>query len=204
MEEALPECLKSKCAYCNGQSEEDGDKACSKYYYQMQFTFYIAANEFVSLILNHPHIYNNKKILLNVTQEFYRSFRLVKGKGVMYFDLENICRCILKAGFESLSLIFQKSQALQNLKIINDSIDDIEQRKLDNEIFNKEDEDYLDLQQKFFENKQRYYKEKLLLEEKGLLPERSTSKKVFIKGEKHPYNSIVLLLFTGGRVLSLF
>ncbi len=168
MKDCLPECVKSECKYCNGQSDKENDMACNKYYLQMRLTFMMAANEFIHIVIRHNHIYENKKVLFNLTQDFYRSFRLIKGKGLMYFDLENMCRCILNAGFISLSEMFVKSKPLQNLGIINDTIDDIEKQKLENEIFEKADEDYLELQHKFFENKQRYYKEKLFLEEQGL------------------------------------
>lgn len=176
-EEALPECLKSECLYCNGQSIDLSDKACQKYTLQMGLTFAAASTEFVKLVLHHQHIYQNKKVLLGLTQDFFRNLNFVKGKGVMYFDLENMCRCILNAGFMSLSELFAGSEALQNLQIINNGIDDIQQRKLQNEIFDKEDEDYLDLQEKFFESKQRFYKEKLFIEEKGL-KEPKTNKSI--------------------------
>lgn len=168
MEDCLPQCIKTECLYCTGQSDDEADKACQKYYLQMQMTFSFAANEFVSMMLRHKYIYENKKVLLNVTQDFYKSFRMVVNEGLMYFDLENLCKCVLNAGFVSLSETFAKSKALQNLQVINDSINIITTRKLQNEIFEKEDEDYLELQHKFFENKQRYYKEKLFLEEQGL------------------------------------
>lgn len=186
MKESVPECVRAECVYCNGDSKDEADKACQKYYLQMQVTFVLAANEFVSLILAHPHIYNNKKVLLEVTQDFFRSLSFLKDKGIMYFDLENMCKCILNAGFRSLSKIFSKSETLKNLQIINDNIDDIEQRKIQNEIFDKEDEDYLEHQHKFFESKQRYYKEKLLLEEKGLLPEKPKFKKFSLKEKSIP------------------
>lgn len=166
MEEALPQNVKTECLYCQGKSDDEGDKACQKYYLQMQVTFVAAANEFVRLILAHKFIYENKKALYNVTINFFQSLVFIKGQGKMYFNLDAICRHILNAGFISLSEMFAKSEPLNNLKIINDSISNLEYRKLENELYNKEDEDYLDLQHKFFENKQRYYKEQLFLQER--------------------------------------
>lgn len=166
MEQSLPTCLKSDCPYCKGESNEENDMLCTKYILQMRITFSIAAEEFINLIFNHKHIYQNKKALLNVTQDFYRSFVFIKNKGLVYFDLDNICRCILNAGFISLSEMFSKSEPLTNLKVINEHIDYFEDKLLENEILNSEDENYLDLQKRFFENKQKYYKEKLFLHEK--------------------------------------
>jgi hypothetical protein len=193
MKDALPECLKTQCLYCNGESDEEADKACQKYYLQMQVTFVVAANEFVRIILSHQYIYKNKQALYNVTQDFFRSLVFIKGEGKMYFDLDAICRHILKAGFFSLSEMFAKSKPLQNLQVINDSIDDLEKRKLENEIFAKEDEDYLELQHKFFENKQRYYKEKLFLEEKGA--EVIQYDKPYINREKEKNIPIIVLYY---------
>jgi len=166
MKKAMPACVKTQCLYCTGESMEERDKACYKYYAQMQLTYALAANEFVRLILAHPYIYQNKRALFQVTQDFFRSLIFIKGEGKMYFDLDVICRHILNAGFVSLSEMFAKSDSLNNLKIINNTIDSIEQKKLQNEIYNKEDEDYLDLQRKFFENKQRFYKEQLFIQER--------------------------------------
>lgn len=187
MKKALPTCLKTQCLYCSGKSTEEGDKACYKYYAQMQLTYTLAATEFVRLILAHQYIYQNKKALFQVTQDFFRSLIFINGEGKMYFDLDAICRHILNAGFISLSEMFANSDSLNNLKIINYTIDNIEHKKLANELYNKEDEDYLDLQSKFFENKQRLYKEQLFIQERELKstqrnnkPNKTDTKKISI------------------------
>lgn len=173
MHESLASSVVENCLYCNNRSDDENDKSCTIYYMQMQFTFMVAATEFINIVLRHKHIYNNKSALQELTINFYNSLTFIKDEGKMYLDLEKLCRYILKAGFDSVSKIFESSEALQNLDIINNSIDDIHQRKLENEIFSKEDEDYLELQEKYFEGKQRLYKEKLFIEEKGLKSPRT-------------------------------
>ncbi|NDI99433.1 hypothetical protein GWA97_10145 [Flavobacterium sp. LaA7.5] len=161
MRESIPGCLKLGCIYCSGKSNDDNDKACQKYYLQMEITYAIAASEFVNLIISNRHIYDNKQILLDVTHNFFKCFYFVKNKGLMYFDLEKMCMYTLNAGFLSISQILAKSSTLNNLRVINEHITYFDEKKLENKIFNKEDENYLDLQTKFYEDKQRFYKEKL-------------------------------------------
>lgn len=186
MEDSLPEKVKSQCKYCNGLSNDKSDKNCIKHTMQMQFTFVVAANEFINLVFRNRFIYNNKPNLLKLTAEFFYCFRFINGKGLMYFDLEKLCRTALNFGFLSLSDLFAKSEIFQAHSIINDTLDSINDEDLQNKVLQREDENYLDLQKEFFENKLRYYKEKIFVEEK----QKSLNPKKRSKSEKTKEPSI--------------
>lgn len=131
---------------------------------QMQTTYSMAATEFVNIVLMHKPIYDNKKYLLELTKNFFTCFHFIKGEGMLFFDLDQLCRYTLEAGFSSISQEFAKSETLNTLKIINGVLDNLEQEELQNKVLGKEDENYLDLQKEFYEKKQRFYKERLLIE----------------------------------------
>ncbi|MDD7886124.1 hypothetical protein [Flavivirga sp. 57AJ16] len=166
MERSLPKEIKKKCQYCNGESEDKCDKKCTKYVLQMQMTFMVAANEFIHIVFKNRFIYNNKSNLQKLTIEFFNCFRFIEGKGLMYFDLDQMCRSALNFGFLSLSELFAKSETLNAYTIINQTLDSINDEDLQNKVLQRKDENYIELQKEFFENKLRYYKEKIFVEEK--------------------------------------
>lgn len=168
MERALPKDRKEKCKFCLKLSEDEGDKLCQKYYLQMQMTYVLAATEFVNIVLQNRFIYDNKPNLQRLTINFFNCLKFIEGQGVMLFDLDKLCRFALDSGFLSISQVFSKSETLQSLRIINETLDDLEQQELQNNVLEKEDENYINLQKEFFEKKQRYYKEKLFLEKEEL------------------------------------
>ncbi len=175
---AIPKEIKQSCKYCNGLSNDENDKDCQKYHIQMSMTFLLASSEFINIVHKHRHIYDNKKVLAKLTQNFFRCFAFDNRIGKMYFDLDKICRYVLSSGFISTSEMFAKSESLQNLKVINQTLNNIEDRDLQNKTLNNEDEDYLELQKEFFENKQRFYKERIFLkkEENNILKVDSKKK----------------------------
>lgn len=164
MSDSLPKGLGSDCLYCKGESKDEDDKKCTKYYLQMNLSFSVSATEYVNIVLKNQHIKNNKKFLKELTINFFRCFNFIKDHGLVYFDLEQLVRHCLNAGFLSISEIFSKSDVLYNLSSINNSIDKLEEEDLNNKLYNKEDVNYLELQKKFFENKLRFYKEELQLQ----------------------------------------
>ena len=52
------------------------------------------------------------------------------------------------------------------MRDINNTLDLIEQKELQNKVLENDDENYLDLQKEFFQKKQRYYKEQVFIEER--------------------------------------
>ena len=84
----------------------------------------------------------------------------------MYFELDKMCRYTLSSGFLTLSQMFAKSDTLKSYQIINNTLNDIHEKEVQNKVLQNEDEDYLDLQKEFFEGKLRYYREKIYIEEK--------------------------------------
>lgn len=174
-EKSLPDNIKENCKWCKGESEDELDKKCHRYYTQMNMTFTLASSEFIRIVLRHKHIYDNKKHLLQLTINFFNCLNFIKGKGLMYFDLDKMRRFVLSAGFLSLSEVFAKSNALTSLTIINNTLDSLKEEEVQNEVLQREDHNYLDLQIKFFEGKKGVYNTKVFIEkeekEQGLLNE---------------------------------
>lgn len=173
---ALPPDIKDNCQYCNGPSENVDDKNCSRYYTQMDLTYVLSANEYIRIVLSNKHVYDNKKLLLRLTQKFFECFHFINGKGLMFFDLDTMIRETLNIGFLSITEIFSNSDTLKNLSEINVSLNSLEEESLQNKVLKKEDDYYLDLQKEFFTNKQRYYKEKLFIENQESGKNKSTPK----------------------------
>lgn len=166
MEKSLPDDIKDRCAYCKDEGDEVGDKACGKYILQMQLTFMIASSEFINLIFRNRFIYDDKPKLQKLTIKFFDCLRFIKNEGKMYFELDKMCRYTLSSGFLTLSQMFAKSDTLKSYQIINNTLNDIHEKEVQNKVLQNEDEDYLDLQKEFFEGKLRYYREKIYIEEK--------------------------------------
>lgn len=179
--ESLPPDIEKNCKYCNGLSDDENDKKCSRYYAQMDITFVLSATEYIRIVLNNKHLYDNKELLLKLTQKFFECFHFINGRGLMYFDLDAMIRHTLSIGFLSISQIFSRSDTLKNLSEINISLNSIEQESIQNRVLKKEDYYYLDLQKEFFENKQRFYKEKLFIEN-----QESGKKKTKLKSVNKP------------------
>ncbi|WP_010178213.1 hypothetical protein [Aquimarina agarilytica] len=169
MTDSLPSNLAKDCLYCKGDSKDESDKKCSKYYMQMGLTYDVAAQSFVQIIFANSHIRNNKEQLKALTINFFKCFRWVKGQGLVFLDLEKLCRHALNSGFLSLSQLFAQSEALQNIEVLNNSLDNVNDESMNNKVLLKEDENYLELQKEFFENKMRFYKEKLKLQKESKL-----------------------------------
>ncbi|CAM3445326.1 hypothetical protein FLLO111716_10840 [Flavobacterium longum] len=165
MHKSLPEDAVANCQFCNGDSKDESDKACTVYKMQMEFTFMIAAQEFIRIVLSNKLIYDHKAALQNLTINFYDSLEFIAGKGLMFLNLEKLCRFALSANFQAISKNFAESEILQNLQIINETLNVLDDEDIQNQVLQQEDENYLDLQKRFFENKQRYYKEKLSQQE---------------------------------------
>jgi len=176
---SLPKDIKTKCKFCTGESQEENDKDCGRYYDQMSITFVMASYEFIDIVLRHKFIYNNKKQLFKLTINFFNCFSFIMNKGLMYFDLDKMIKFSLNAGFLSLSDMFSKSSALYSLTVINDTLDSIQDEEIENRLFEKEDHNYLDLQIEFFKNKKGIYETKVLIEK-----EEKTQKSSRVEEEK--------------------
>lgn len=168
MKKAIPDNLKDECLWCQGKSKDEADKKCNLYYWQMEATYMMAATEFVLLVRHNKNVLRDPVYIQQLTIEFFNSFHFIKNRGVVYIDLDLILRHTLNAGFLSLSKMFSQSKTLNNLKFINKSLDEIDLRELQNDTLQKEDEDYLHLQRKFFETKNRFYEKALLIEKEEL------------------------------------
>lgn len=185
MKEALPENVSEGCKYCKEDSDNELDKNCSHYYSQMNISYLFAVDAFCNIINQNPHIKSSRKILQELTVKFYNCLKFVKGQGIMYFDLDEISRHCLYAGFLSLSRTFSNSPPLQNLSTINNTLNDLESKEVENELYEKEDENYISIQKKFFQKEQRYYKEKIYLSEKSL-PNKEAPKNLKSGGASIP------------------
>lgn len=163
-EKSLPENL--ECDFCSGESTLEKDKACTKYYMQMDLTLFIATTEFVRIVLYNKHIFkNDSNAYQRLAKHFINSLRFVKGEGFLWLDLGELIKLILSEGFITLSEEFASSDKLQSLQIISNTLDNLDFKEVYNELHNRTDKDFIPIQRKFFVNKQAYLKENLQLEE---------------------------------------
>lgn len=168
MKNSLPEEAAKDCLNCGENCGGDYSKDCSHYFSQMELTYQYAVNAYCGIVNENPHLRSSRSILQKLTVKFYQCLKFLPNEGLMYFDLEEISRHCLYSGFLSLSRKFYSSPPLQNLTIINQTLNDLESKEIENELYNKEDGNYISIQKKFFQKEQRYYKEKIYLSEKSL------------------------------------
>lgn len=177
MHNSLSSSVKENCLFCNDKSDDECDKACNIFYMQMQMTYAIGAGEFIRIVMINPYILNDKVALQQLTINFFNSLNFIKDEGKMYLDLEKLCRYALNANFDVVEKMFKESETFKNLELINDVINELDKEDLENKIHQTVDENYLELQKLFFEQKQKYYKEKYFLEkEKPPIPKGKRSK----------------------------
>lgn len=175
LHESLPTDIELNCTFCNGDSKDANDRNCQPYLSQMQVSYFLAGTSFVNIVLSNKHIYNDKLALKNLTLKYFDCLHFINGKGELYLDLDELAKYTINSGFVALSNMFRKSPDLVNLQVINDGLDAIDQKILDNELFEKDDDNYFSLQKRFLENKQRFYKEKLAVDEQKQLEEKKES-----------------------------
>lgn len=181
MKNSLPKEIAKDCLDCHETCGGDYNKICSQYFSQMELTYQFAVQAFCDIINENPHLRSSRSILQRLAVKFYQCLKFLPNEGLMYFDLEEISRHCLYSGFLSLSRKFYSSPPLQNLTIINQTLNDLESKEIENELYNKEDGNYISIQKKFFQKEQRYYKEKIYLSEKSL-PQSGLKKVTTNKG----------------------
>ncbi|AXT56219.1 hypothetical protein J8L88_12540 [Aquimarina sp. MMG015] len=205
MEDSLPKDIKENCKYCKGETEDEGYKLCTKYYLQMKATFSMVAGEFVNIVLSHKHIYDNKDELQQLTKNFFNCLIFISGRGVILIDLERLSRYALDANFKSLSQLFRSSRVLKSLEIINNSLDALSDQEMENKVLQQEDENYIELQKEFFEQKQGVYEKKLLIEkEKSNLNQISKKVKKTKQSKNNNFSQkqIAIAYFIKGIVIT--
>ena len=160
LEDSLPEGIKENCKYCSGESKADLDKKCQKYEIQALITFKLMAYEFVEIVRNNSHLFNDKRKRFQLTQEFFYSIRFYKNQGIMAFDMGRMMEKVLEMGLLSVNQMLAKTNHLgKSLRIINHSIDSLNTDILSYKIKGEEVPEFYQIQHDFFKNKQEFYKE---------------------------------------------
>lgn len=143
---------------------EDNERACATQWAQFQFAYFLSAQDYVQTVLNHHIIYKDKDALKQLTINYFDCFEVLPRK--VYFDVDKLSKYALKANFKALSKLFEGSERLKYLKGINETIDVLGEEQVNNELFEKEDQNFVGLQIKFLQNKRNYLNEKIALAEK--------------------------------------
>lgn len=175
VELSLP--LNLDCEYCKSGDLKQGEKACAKYVLQMNFTYINVATEFVRIVLENRHVFTDSKYLRRLTAHFFSCLKFIKGEGVLSFDLDKLTRLILNEGFSAINEFFINSNTLLNLKITNETLDKLESKSIELELFNKEDYQLIGIQKNFFEAKKGYLQTSLLIEKEEKEISKSIPKK---------------------------
>ncbi|MBC8755972.1 hypothetical protein H2O64_14940 [Kordia sp. YSTF-M3] len=150
---SFPENIEKGCAFCRGEKKGEGEKNCENHHVQIDTTFSFFAYKFVNIVLSNTHIYNSKKELYKLTKKFYECFYFFKGKGVVYFDLDSLIKHCLNAGFLSISEHLKSIELIEGIEIINYTLDTLDQEEIENDIYEREDYNFVMLQKKFLLNK---------------------------------------------------
>lgn len=161
--ECLPENL--DCAFCKELSTLDEDKACGKYYLQMDITFHLCADYFVYIVKKNSQIFTDKKSLKILAGHFLKNFHFLKGRGVLWFDSFNFQRNMLEEGFIELSMKFNNMPINDAIRTINDTKEVIEIRQTLDKLYERADPNFLALQRRFFKTKLNHYLTKQKIQE---------------------------------------
>lgn len=155
--------IKIKCKYCATQeSNDENDKLCKPYHTEAMINKHIAELEFVSVIEQNKHFFQNKEQLRNVTYSFYESFNFKEWR--VYFSTRTIFMNCLNYGLITIADILQKSKHFERMSIIKDSTHSLEMQNLEHKIKNGEENEIFSLQLDFFNSKKKFYKETHKLE----------------------------------------
>lgn len=142
---------------------KENEKACATQQKQFQFAYFLSSNDYVNTVLNHEVIYKDKEALKELTINYFNCFEV--HPSVVYFDVDKLIKYSLNANFKALSKLFEGSETFKYLRGINNSIDTLDETQIENELFEKEDENFIAIQKRFLENKKKYLSEKLRLVE---------------------------------------
>ncbi len=164
LHKSLPKGIGENCKFCKNDKNEKAERNCQNHIYQAYLTFILAANEFVNIVHSNQFIYEDKKVLFELTKQFYTCFHFIKGKGTMYYDLDLMVRYCVDAGLEAVAEIFRNSEPLQNIEWSNETLDFLNKEHRKDELFEREDLSFTSLQIKFFKDKMQYYEKKYLIE----------------------------------------
>ncbi len=162
MKDALPEF--EGCLFCAGKSEDNEDKMCKPYRLQMEMTYIMAAQEFMNTIIANNHVFKEAQHKKDLVEMFYQSFVFQSGKGVLLFDVYSFVRNLLRKGFYALTEKFNNSPVLTSLSEVNNSLDSINTRIMERELSGRESSYFLNLQKKFYEDKQNSLKTRHYIE----------------------------------------
>ena len=195
---SIPSEVERKCKICLKESTNESDRACTPYRMQMEMTFLYASQSFDSIIEGNRQVFTDTRRKNELAQLFFSCLFSVKEKGMLYLDLSKLTKYSLEIGFLSLADAFKQNDKLQSLNIINDTLDKIETFQLTPNLKKKETIIYPKKQKKFFEQKGKYLKEKIKLENKTPSVKTTTQprslKDLFI--ELKSYNTVINTLET--------
>lgn len=183
----LPKELKESCLWCNGKSKNENDKKCTNYKLEGSMNLFFATWWYVNLVENNKHLLSDKKLLNDLSINFYECFLFKDGR--VFFNLKKLTMFCLEKGFITLSILFAKNDKIQNLEIINQAIDKLDSEYLSITMFDKGKPYHIKPQKKFFKNKRETIKEQLEVErlkkEQNQPQQTETVKNDEVKKELH-------------------
>lgn len=166
----LDRCIKNAipkdldCEFCKSKDPKEGEKACDRYTLQMNITYNLVASEFIRIVNYNMHLFEDKKYLRRLTGHFFSCFTFYEGLGQISFDLDKLSKHIISEGFSSINEVFMKSDTLTNLKITNNTLNELELEHTNIQLFEEEDLNFIKAQKSFFEGKKDYFQTNFLIE----------------------------------------
>ncbi len=198
----LPKRIKENCLYCNGNSSDEMDKKCTLFHTESQMNLFFATREFVAIIEQNKHLFNDKQILKKLTIKFFEGFLFQDGR--VFYSIDAIVMECLKEGFYTISQFFSNNPNFVNLELINNSLDVINDELLQIVLNGDEEPIHIKPQKMFFENKRDYIYEKMKIEELKRNQENNTNDNITKSEPKHNNIFVDNHFFTWERLFEAF
>ncbi|MBU2921490.1 hypothetical protein KO504_09070 [Winogradskyella psychrotolerans] len=171
---SIPQNIKETCEVCKNKSELQSDKACLDYFNIVEMDFILHLTIFTNLIKINKHLFESKESLSAITFEFLSCFSSNNGK--LLFNYEKFDSITLTHTLLTLDETFNEMDALSALKVINETISEIETHILIAKNSERVLSDFAKPQLKFLKKQRKRIKENLFLNTE--LTKSQTNKKL--------------------------
>ncbi|WP_430412859.1 hypothetical protein [Kordia sp.] len=162
LHKSLPKETQNKCNLCFDKKDYSLKCYCEYHIIQMYGSFALAGSQFVEIVLSNQFIFEDKKVLFDLTKQFFTCFHFIMGKGAMYYDQDIIVRYCVNANLNAIAEVFKKSDPVENIKVSNETLNNLNKEVREDKFFEREDFEYKPFQQGFFSeqieiNKNRHF-----------------------------------------------
>jgi hypothetical protein len=171
---SIPNKTKDNCKVCRGDSDRIEDMACDNYYLEANDEFITLMILHVVFIENNKHLFKSQDLIQSLTNTFFENFEFKEGK--ISYNFENYEDIILTNTLLLLRESFSKMETRKAVRVINQTIEELETHKIIAASTNRILFDLVKPQLKFLKKQLKYYNKKLLTEPATNDPTNSNGK----------------------------